>query len=67
MSLVYALGLALGARAEAGLVRHGEQQATVTACFELPAKHPVFNLLKEKDIEAAETLILRRTLGKDGQ
>jgi DNA repair protein RecN (Recombination protein N) len=65
--LLDALGLALGARAEAGLVRHGEQQATVTACFELPVKHPIFGLLKEKDIEKAETLILRRTLGKDGR
>ena len=65
--LLDALGLALGARAEAGLVRHGENQATVTACFDLPAKHPVLKLLKEKDLEAADTLILRRTLGKDGR
>ena len=65
--LLDALGLALGARADAGLVRHGEQQATVTACFDLPAKHPVLALLKEKDLQAADTLILRRTLGKDGR
>ena len=65
--LLDALGLALGARADAGLVRHSEQQATVTACFDLPAKHPVLSLLKEKDLEAADTLILRRTLGKDGR
>jgi len=65
--LLDALGLALGARADARLVRHGETQATVTACFELPAKHPVLSLLKEKGIEVAEPLILRRTLGKDGR
>lgn len=65
--LLDALGLALGSRAEAGLVRHGEQQATVTACFDVPAKHPVLKLLKEKDLETADTLILRRTLGKDGR
>src|ERR1700757_5427619 len=65
--LLDALGLALGARADAGLVRHGETQATVTACFDLPVKHPVSGLLKEKGIEAAEPLILRRTLGKDGR
>lgn len=65
--LLDALGLALGARADAGLVRHGEQQASVAACFELPAKHPALKLLKEKDIEASDTLILRRTLGKDGR
>ncbi len=65
--LLDALGLALGARAEAGLVRHCEQQATVTACFDLPAKHPVWALLKEKDLQVTDTLILRRTLGKDGR
>jgi DNA repair protein RecN (Recombination protein N) len=65
--LLDALGLTLGARADAGLVRHGEEQATVTACFELPPKHPVLKLLQEKDLEPADTLILRRTLGKDGR
>jgi DNA repair protein RecN (Recombination protein N) len=65
--LLDALGLALGARADARLVRHGEAQATVTACFDLPARHPVLALLKEKDLAAADTLILRRTLGKDGR
>jgi len=65
--LLDALGLALGARADAGLVRHGEAQATVTACFDVPSKHPVLALLKEKDLEASDTLILRRTLGKDGR
>jgi DNA repair protein RecN (Recombination protein N) len=65
--LLDALGLALGARAEAGLVRHGESQATVSACFDIPAGHPVLKLLKEKDLETAETLILRRTLSKDGR
>ena len=52
--LLDALGLALGARAESGLVRHGEEQATVTACFDLPAKHPVHALLKDKGINAAD-------------
>jgi DNA repair protein RecN (Recombination protein N) len=65
--LLDALGLALGARAEAGLVRHGEDQASVTACFDLPANHPALKLLKEKDLETADTLILRRTVGKDGR
>jgi DNA repair protein RecN (Recombination protein N) len=65
--LLDALGLALGARAEARLVRHGEDQAMVTACFDVAAKHPVLKLLQEKDIIIADTLILRRTLGKDGR
>ncbi len=65
--LLDALGLALGARADAGLVRHGEQQASVSACFELKPRHPVFALLEEKGIAADSALILRRTLAKDGR
>lgn len=65
--LLDALGLALGARAESGLVRAGEEQATVTACFDMPPKHPIHALLKDKGIAPAETLLLRRTVAKDGR
>jgi DNA repair protein RecN (Recombination protein N) len=68
--LLDALGLALGARAESGLVRHGQEQASVTAAFDLPAAHPVFTLLDGKGISApraGEGLILRRTVNKDGR
>jgi DNA repair protein RecN (Recombination protein N) len=40
--LLDALALALGTRAEAGLVRQGAQQAAVTAEFHLPDTHPAF-------------------------
>lgn len=66
--LLDALGLALGARAESGLVRAGTEQATVTACFDLSPAHPVFALLKEKGIAPeGEGLIFRRVLSKDGR
>ena len=65
--LLDALGLALGARADAGLVRHGADQASSAACFEVSAKHPVHALLKEKGIETKDSIILRRTLGTDGR
>ncbi|MEZ0226222.1 MAG: DNA repair protein RecN [Alphaproteobacteria bacterium] len=65
--LLDALGLALGARADSGLVRHGAEQASSAACFEVGAKHPVHALLKDKGIETKDTIILRRTLGKDGR
>lgn len=67
--LLDALGLALGARADSGLVRHGEEQACVTAVFEPPKNHLVFSLLAEKGfaVLAGEALILRRTLGRDGR
>lgn len=65
--LLDALGLALGARAEASLVRHGAAQASVTACFDIPPQHPARRLLAERGLDDAETLILRRTLGADGR
>lgn len=65
--LLDSLGLALGARGDAGLVRHGEEQASVTADFDLPANHPVYALLKENDIHSEGEIILRRVLGKDGR
>ena len=37
--LLDSLGLALGARAESGLVRSGTEQAVVTACFSPPGGH----------------------------
>jgi DNA repair protein RecN (Recombination protein N) len=65
--LLDALGLALGARADAGLVRHGAAQATVTASFELPALHPLRGWLADNGIDGGEQIILRRSVGKDGR
>jgi DNA repair protein RecN (Recombination protein N) len=66
--LLDALGLALGARSDAGLVRSGQQGASVTAELELASGHPVRALLAEQDIhiDAGEPLLLRRTLKADG-
>ena len=66
--LLDALGLALGARADAGLVRSGEDSASVSAEIELPAAHPVRALLEEQgiELEPSEPLILRRSLKSDG-
>lgn len=65
--LLDSLGLALGMRAEAGLVRKGTDQAVVSAEFNLDEHHAVFALLKEQGIEAISPLILRRILGSDGR
>ncbi len=65
--LLDSLGLALGARAETGLVRKGSDASSVTVEFELPDKHPALALLAEQDIEAEDNLILRRTLSADGK
>ena len=48
--LLDALGLALGARADTGLVRSGQDSATVSAEIELPDGHPAHALLREQGI-----------------
>lgn len=64
-----ALGLATGARADAGLVRRGASQASVTAMFDLPDTHVVWSVLEEKGLSFSpgEELILRRSLAVDGR
>jgi DNA repair protein RecN (Recombination protein N) len=67
--LLDSLGLALGQRADSGLVRQGEPQASVSATFHEPAaEHPARAVLADNDIdlEPGEPLIIRRTLKADG-
>jgi DNA repair protein RecN (Recombination protein N) len=65
--LLDALSLALGARGDGGLVRHGQPQGQVSAVFELPAGHAAHALLEGQDIEINDELILRRIQLADGR
>jgi DNA repair protein RecN (Recombination protein N) len=65
--LLDALGLALGARSESGLVRAGASLAVVTAEFSLPEDHPAYALLAEQGLQVDRNLILRRQVGSDGR
>lgn len=64
-----ALGLATGARGDAGLVRRGASQAVTSAVFAPAPDHPVWDLLEDKGLSYArdEDLVLRRTLSADGR
>jgi DNA repair protein RecN (Recombination protein N) len=66
--LLDALGLALGARADSGLVRNGQTQAVVSVSFDVPETHPAMMLLSENglDSEAGEPLVIRRIVKADG-
>src|SRR6476620_2333581 len=66
--LLDSLSLALGARADTGLVRAGQDSASVSAEIALPGNHPALVLLGEQGIEPepGEALIVRRTLRSDG-
>jgi len=65
--LLDALGLALGVRADAGLVRRGAAQASVAAAFELDERHPAWALLAGQGFAPEAPLVLRRTLSADGR
>ena len=66
--LLDALGLALGARADTGLVRAGQESASVSVEVELPPSHPAIAMLQEQGVEPerGEPLIVRRTVKSDG-
>ncbi|MBY4638745.1 DNA repair protein RecN [Gluconacetobacter entanii] len=68
--LLDSLGLALGERASASLVRAGAEQASVSASFDIAADHPVHELLAEQGIaieEPREPILLRRIVTVDGR
>ena len=65
--LLDALGLALGARGDSGLVRHGATQAVVTASFDPPDEALVAVLGDSGlEVEPGEPLIVRRLVKADG-
>jgi DNA repair protein RecN (Recombination protein N) len=65
--LLDALSLALGARGDAGLVRHGAEQGDVTAVFVIGSDHPVRAALDDSGVIVDGDLILRRVQGVDGR
>jgi DNA repair protein RecN (Recombination protein N) len=64
-----ALGLALGARGDQGLVRRGASQASATAIFAPSPDHAAWACLDEKGLDYArdEDLVLRRVVAVDGR
>jgi DNA repair protein RecN (Recombination protein N) len=65
--LLDAFALALGARGDQALVRHGAEQGQVTAVFEVARAHPARALLAANDIPTEDELILRRVQFADGR
>jgi len=65
--LLDAFALALGARGDASLVRHGGEQGQVTASFDVAPGHPAWSILAANDIAAGDELILRRVQLSDGR
>ena len=63
--LIDALQLALGARAEAGVVREGASRADISAEFDRPDSLSAW--LEQAGFEDSDTLLLRRTVDAQGK
>ncbi len=63
--LIDALALALGERAEAGVIRHGATRAEVSASFVLAPKSDAARWLKDNDLEDEGSCVLRRVVETD--
>jgi DNA repair protein RecN (Recombination protein N) len=63
--LIDALQLALGARADAGVVREGAQRCEISAEFDSPSS--LLEWLDQAGFVASETLLLRRTIDIQGK
>ncbi|HAS62228.1 MAG TPA: DNA repair protein RecN [Vibrio sp.] len=62
-----ALGLCLGGRAEASMVRQGEEKTEVSAAFSLDNNIHATRWLEDNDLLDSNDCILRRTISKDGR
>jgi DNA repair protein RecN (Recombination protein N) len=68
--LIDAIGLAVGTRADAGLIRAGAERAEVSAEFEFTADAPAAAWLREQALEdgdAPGTVVIRRVLQAGGR
>ncbi len=64
--LLDSLGLALGARGDSSLVRHGAAKGVVTAAYALPKSHAALRILEEQGIAVEGDLVIRRIQSADG-
>ncbi|NVJ65766.1 MAG: DNA repair protein RecN [Gammaproteobacteria bacterium] len=65
--VVDALGFALGARADSGVVRHGAKRAEISAVFDIEKLPQVFNWLEDQMLDQDNDCILRRVINHDGR
>lgn len=65
--VISGLGLLLGARADAGSIRHGHKQASVEGIVELPPSHPARDRAADAGAEVEEELIVARTVSAEGR
>ena len=59
--------MALGARADSGLIRAGAAQAVVAASFAVAEGHAALALLAEQGLDSGSEILVRRIVGRDGR
>ncbi|VAW82764.1 DNA repair protein RecN [hydrothermal vent metagenome] len=65
--LVDALGLALGDRADSGIIRAGSDTAEINISFDLTDCPAALEWLIERDMNSAEECFIRRTIPREGR
>ncbi|WP_028108618.1 DNA repair protein RecN [Ferrimonas futtsuensis] len=62
-----ALGLCVGGRGEAAMVRPGATRAELSACFDIRAIPDAVHWLKENELDDEDQCILRRSISSEGR
>ena len=65
--LLDSIGLILGNRVDFSLIRNNENEASVTAIFDIHEKHPVIKVLDKYNVNYDTELIIRRDIKSDGK
>ncbi len=65
--LVDALGLALGDRADSGIIRAGSDTAEINISFDLSDCPEALHWLQERDMDSVEECFIRRTIPREGR
>ncbi|MDC0093190.1 DNA repair protein RecN [Alphaproteobacteria bacterium] len=65
--LLDSIGLIVGNRVDFSLIRNNENEASVTATFEINNKHPVTKVLEKYNVSSDDELIIRREIKNDGR
>lgn len=65
--LIDALGLALGEKADSGMIRAGADQAEISVGFDLEDDSPALDWLAQHDLAADGECLLRRVLVRNGR
>ncbi len=65
--LLDSLGLLLGNRSEASLVRSGTDKLSVTGVFEVQPNNKIYEIAKDYDLEIDGDIIIKRTITAEGK